>query len=37
MPFKEQALVTNLVNEISRFIYIYFFITAINHHLDSGE
>lgn len=25
MPFKEQALVTNLVNEISRFIYIYIF------------
>lgn len=25
MPFKEQALVTNLVNEISRFIYIFFF------------
>lgn len=36
MPFKEQALVTNLVNEISRFI-LFFFITAINHHLDSGE
>lgn len=29
MPFKEQALVTNLVNEISRFIYIYIFLSLL--------